>query len=312
VRRLLAVALATTFLLAGCSGDAEPEATPTPSDTATTEPSTDGEAAPTAEDVAALESVEVDGPLGATPTLEFDKPFSVGATVARVETDGEGAPLASGELLTVDYAIVDGSTGESLGSTWDIGTPQAFLLGDPTLPAALNDVLDGQNVGVRFLLAVPGEPTNLFVFEVVDSAPGRATGTDVAPAEGLPTVSLAENGAPSIEVGDAAEPTELVAQTLIEGAGDAVENGDLITVQYTGWLWDGTTFDSSWARGTLLQTTIGVGQVIAGWDQGLVGKTVGSQVLLLIPAELGYGENGQGQIPPGASLIFVVDILATS
>lgn len=275
-RPMLAAVLAATLLLAACGNDAEPEesATPTPTATDSTEPAgPSGEQPPSAADVAALDAVAVEGPLGAAPTLTFDQPFEVSATVARVDTPGAGAPIEDGQLLQVHYLLVDGATGQSQGSTWDVGTPQAFLLGDPNMPGAMNNVLAEQNVGVRFLLAVPGTPatdsaeatpSTLFAFEVVGAVPGRATGTAVAPPAGLPTVTLAEDGAPAIEVGGATEPTSLVAQTLVEGTGPAVQTGQVLTVHYSGWLWDGTQFDSSWESGSPFQTTIGAGMVIAG------------------------------------------------
>ncbi len=107
-------------------------------------------------------------------------------------------------------------------------------------------------------------------------------------------------------------PTELVVQPLITGTGPAVESGQNVTFQYSGWLWDGTPFDSSWENGSPFTTTIGAGQVIQGWDQGLVGQPVGSQVLLVIPPALGYGDTEQGAIPAGSTLVFVVDILDAS
>ena len=82
-----------------------------------------------------------------------------------------------------------------------------------------------------------------------------------------------------------------------------------MTAHYTGMLLDGTVFDSSWDRGS--PSTFSLQGVIPGWTQGLAGQTVGSQVLLVIPAELGYGEQGSGgTIPPNSPLVFVVDILA--
>ncbi len=101
-----------------------------------------------------------------------------------------------------------------------------------------------------------------------------------------------------------------MAQTLIKGDGPAVAANDVITVQYSGWLWDGTAFDSSWTNGTPFQTQIGTKSVIEGWDKGLIGQTVGSQVLLVIPPSLGYGDQESGTIPANSTLIFVVDILA--
>lgn len=316
-RTALAAIVSATLLLAACGNDAEPASTPTPtpSDTATT-PSMD--APPSAEDIAALDAVVVEGTLGEVPTVTFDAPLEVSANVARVDTPGTGETLTEGALFQVHYLVVDGGTGDPVGSTWENGSPQVFALGDPSLPAAMNNVLAQQKVGVRFLLATPGQagaeatsenPTTLLVFEVVGILPSRASGTEVTPPTGLPTVTLDDDGAPSIDVGDAAEPTELVSQTLIEGDGATVEAGQVLTVQYSGWLWDGTMFDSSWQSGTPFTTTIGAGMVIPGWDQGLVGKTVGSQVLLVIPSELGYGESGSGSVPGGATLIFVVDIL---
>jgi len=182
----------------------------------------------------------------------------------------------------------------------------------------MNAVLADQSVGVRFLLAVPGAgtteagdpaPSTLFAFEVVDAAPGRATGTAVEPPAGLPEVTLAEDGTPSISIpADATEPTELVAQTLVEGTGPALEAGQLVTMHYSGWLWDGTQFDSSWGSTPFL-TAIGVGQVIQGWDQGLLGMKVGGRRKITIPPHLGYGDRGAGgAIKGGETLIFVVDL----
>jgi FKBP-type peptidyl-prolyl cis-trans isomerase len=102
----------------------------------------------------------------------------------------------------------------------------------------------------------------------------------------------------------------LVAQPLIKGDGIVVAEGQTVIVHYTGWLWDGAMFDSSWNRGSPATITLETGQLIDGWVQGLVGQTVGSQVLLIVPPELAYGDTTQGSIPAGSTLVFVVDILA--
>jgi len=152
----------------------------------------------------------------------------------------------------------------------------------------------------------------VMVMEVLDAkdVPTRASGQAVVPPAGLPVVTLAENGEPSITIpADAQKPTELVVQTLIKGSGAVIEAGQNITVHYNGWLWDGTLFDSSWQSGQTMATPIGAGKLIPGWDQGLVGQTIGSQVLLVIPPELGYGVDGYNEIPGDATLIFVVDLL---
>ena len=123
-----------------------------------------------------------------------------------------------------------------------------------------------------------------------------------------PAVTLAANGEPTLAKPTGTAPTALVNQVLIKGSGVTVQSGQTITVNYSGWLWNGTEFDSSW-KGSPLSTQIGAGKVIKGWDQGLVGQTVGSQVLLIIPPSLGYGDTAQGSIPAGSTLVFVVDIL---
>jgi peptidylprolyl isomerase len=139
----------------------------------------------------------------------------------------------------------------------------------------------------------------------------RAEGEPVEPQEGLPTVELGEDGAPTITVPDDDPPSELIVQPLIEGTGPEVESGDSITVHYTGVLWDdGTVFDSSWQSGAPATFEIGTGSVIAGWDEGLVGQPVGSQVLLVVPPDKGYPEGSpDGSISADDTLVFVVDIL---
>ena len=103
---------------------------------------------------------------------------------------------------------------------------------------------------------------------------------------------------------------ELVVEVLRAGDGQVVEAGDTITCHYYGAVFGSATdFDNSFDRGGALSFQIGVGMVIPGWDEGLVGKRVGDRVLLSIPAELGYGARGvpQAGIPGGATLVFVTD-----
>lgn len=101
----------------------------------------------------------------------------------------------------------------------------------------------------------------------------------------------------------------LIIEELVVGTGEKPTQGDTISVHYTGWLTDGTKFDSSQDRNDPFNFKLGAGQVIKGWDQGFAGMQVGGQRKLTIPPELGYGARGIGPIPPNSTLVFEVELL---
>ncbi len=147
-------------------------------------------------------------------------------------------------------------------------------------------VIDGDDDGV--------EPP------IVSASPTAQNGaTPTAPDEGPPTVDT--------------EPTftdtGLGIIDIVEGTGQTPEAGQTLAVHYTGWLSDGTKFDSSLDRGTPFELALGAGQVIAGWDEGLATMKVGGKRRLIIPAELAYGDAERTGIPPNSELTFDVELL---
>lgn len=115
---------------------------------------------------------------------------------------------------------------------------------------------------------------------------------------------------PTITVPGGDAPTELVLDDLVVGDGPEASAGVLANVDYVGVAWsDGKEFDASWNRGQPLSFTIGAGQVIQGWDQGVAGMKVGGRRTITIPPHLGYGAAGAGgAIGPNETLIFTVDL----
>ncbi len=116
---------------------------------------------------------------------------------------------------------------------------------------------------------------------------------------------------PEIDFPDHEVPTDLLIEDLIEGSGPEVQAGNTVSAHYVGVAFSsGEEFDSSWGRGAPLDFKAGVGQVIQGWDQGLLGMKVGGRRRLEIPSELAYGQRGAGgAIGPNEALIFVVDLV---
>ncbi|MGH2957387.1 MAG: FKBP-type peptidyl-prolyl cis-trans isomerase [Solirubrobacterales bacterium] len=125
--------------------------------------------------------------------------------------------------------------------------------------------------------------------------------------------SSADTGSkPEVEVPEGPPPTELVVEDLEEGEGDEAKEGDRVTVEYVGVDYEtGEEFDSSYDSGQPFPFTIGAGEVIPGWDQGVEGMKVGGRRQLVVPPQLAYGRQGQPPaIGPNATLVFVIDLVS--
>lgn len=168
----------------------------------------------------------------------------------------------------------------------------AEIVGTRSAPRATIRRKLGGLFGMLFLVALPACGD--------DAAPaGGGAGGDVAfaPQLGVDLESMEETG------------SGLYREDVTPGTGAVAESGNTVTVHYTGWLPDGTEFDSS-RGGAPFQFGLGQGQVIPGWDEGVQGMQVGGVRRLVIPSELAYGDTGAGGvIPPGATLVFEVELL---
>ncbi len=124
---------------------------------------------------------------------------------------------------------------------------------------------------------------------------------------GRPTSNTITTDAPSSMTPTTADNVKI--EDITEGSGPEVKSGDNVVLNYTGTLTDGTKFDSSYDRNEPFQTKIGVGQVIKGWDLGVVGMKVGGKRKLTIPPSLAYGDQTVGSIPANSILIFEIELL---
>jgi peptidylprolyl isomerase len=274
--------------------------------------------------------VRVSGPYGRQPSVAIPDKAPSGKLEIETPIKGKGAAVRKGDLIICDYVgyTWNSTSNQLLASSYGSGRPGAFPSG--SLVPGLEKALDGQRVGSRVVTIVPpkegygangypalritGSDSLVYVLDVVGSYPKTAAARGTArPLRDprLPRVSAAP-GAPDVTIPAAAPPKRLQARTVIQGTGREVEGGQVLALQYAGLLWrGGRVFESSWRTGRVYATTIGAGQVVKGWDQGLVGQRVGSRVLLVVPPAWGYGQKGLRQvgIKGTDTLVFVVDIL---
>jgi peptidylprolyl isomerase len=186
-----------------------------------------------------------------------------------------------------------------------LGLPQRLGLGLATLGAAL--LIAGCGSGGSSTITVGNENS---ADEALANATATTTSTSTAAAKTPTSGPLSKE--PAVPHASGPAPSKLVTKEIITGTGAEAKTGDTVTVNYVGALYDtGKVFDASWNRKEPFQFTLGKGEVIPGWEQGVTGMKVGGRRELIIPASLGYGAKGSPpKIPPNSPLIFVVDLLS--
>jgi FKBP-type peptidyl-prolyl cis-trans isomerase len=274
--------------------------------------------------------VTVTGAFGQKPTVSIPDQKADGRLDVQTVIHGHGPALTSTDALLGNYSVYiwSGATHKLAGSTYS-SVPALFA---GRLLPGLETALKNQTIGSRVLAVIPpkdgygsqgnpqggvkGTDTLVFVIDLIKAYPSNASvsGKTVSTGgHGLPTVTA--GNPPTVKVPSSKPPKKLESKTLIQGSGPTVTKGQYLIVQYVGVNWrTGKPFDSSWQHGAPFGFVIGASppQVIPGWN-ALIGKKVGSRVMLSIPPAEGYGKQGSSQagIKGTDTLVFVVDILGS-
>ncbi len=306
VRAVAAMCVAATcFAFAACGNSNTSESTGNSS------------ASSAASGLTKIEGVKDTAKVGEKPVLEFKKPLEISNNSYAVLQEGDGAVVEAGNRVCAQGMMVDTKTGDVKSSTWESNQMDCSLVAAKPGEAKTSymTVINGLKLNSTVAFGINDSSSNSSYLMVMTL---KKQSKDLTKAEGtkvknipsnLPKVTNAADGKPSIDMNGYKGSDKLVVQPLIEGNGDKLESNSYAVVKYTGWLLDGKQFDSSWDRNSTFDVNM-QGGVIEGWLQGLKGQKVGSEVLLVIPPSLGYGDKAQGEIPANSTLVFVVDILA--
>jgi peptidylprolyl isomerase len=268
----LAIAVCAALAFAGCGGD---DSTTGATDSASTTAKRSGS------QTAKKTKPKVEVPKGAPPK----------ALEIRELEKGTGPVAKAGDEVTVQYVGVEYKNGKQIDASWDRGEPFAFQLGGGTVIPGWEEGVPGMKVGGRRELIIPsnlayGSGALVFVIDLV--AIGNSTGS--------------RGEQPEVRVPNGPPPKELVVEDLREGSGATVEAGDEIVVDYVGVNYKtGEEFESTWSAGKPSEFSLGTGEVIEGWEEGLRGMKVGGRRELIIPSNLAYKTG---------TLIYVIDLRA--
>ena len=280
---------------------------------------------------AGLDSVTIEGEQGKAPKVTFDGRLDPDKGETEVLEEGDGETVADGDTVSAHYWIGNGFTEEEAQSTYEQGPQSIELTKDVIEP--LREAMVGQKVGARVAVLTSAEDTFgevgnpqigignkdavLFVVDILDKIEvlDAPQGEEKEPAGWAPSLIEEDGVITGLDFSTAHEPSgSLIATTLIKGDGPVVEKGQTIYVDYLGQVYNAKEpFDESYS-GEPAEFPIGVGQVVKGWDERLVGRTVGSRVILEIPPEKGYGKEGNPDagIKGTDTLFFVIDILGAA
>lgn len=322
MRRRLAAAsvlILATGGLAACGSDSDSDSD-SGSDSSSTSDSIDG--------------LTVSGKFGEEPTIEVDD-LDVDDVEAVVPIEGDGPELTEDGAALYRFVIADGGTGETVASNYQDNEPQQLLMSEEN--EVITDAVVDKPIGSRVVLAMPVtkllgdqgapqvglEPEDdlVMVIDLVETSEAPEPpldgpeGEKVKPPSTAPLVVEQGGDVTGLDFSDlpAKQPEDFRRILLIKGEGPVVKENDSITVDYYGAVWGSDKpFDESYS-GEPASFQLAKGSLIDGWVKGLTGVKVGSRVMLVIPADLGYGAQGSPpDIPPNSTLVFVIDVLGAT
>jgi peptidylprolyl isomerase len=275
-----------------------------------------------------LDTVTIEGDIGSSPKVTFDGRVEVSKVETKTLITGDGPELGADDEVLAHLWIGNGFSQQKALDTYEEKKPELITINDQ-VGKVFRDAIEGQTVGSRVAVAAPakdafgegGNPTLgignadsvIIVIDLVSDVLDGPHGTDKDAPDWTPEIVTKDDVPTGFDFSGTPEPSKrLRIAPLVQGDGATVKKGQTIVVDYLGEVYGGTApFDESFSK-TPASFQIGVGAVVKGWDQALVGRAVGSRVLLAIPPDLGYGDKGNKDagIKGTDTLYFVVDILA--
>jgi peptidylprolyl isomerase len=315
IRPVLATLLLASLVLGGCAARPLVLGSPSPSPT-------DGAAC--AEPGAASDAVAVSGALGASPVVTAQGPFDVDRVERTVLIEGGGEPVATGDLVEVTITMLNATSGDRAP-----GTAEArVLLRDGAVQPGLLATIRCSTPGSRVVGVVPAEdafgsvgqpelaigPDDdlVLVVDVLARLPLQADGVPVALPDGFPDLGLEfdADGRPTVTIPVVDPPATTLSAALLDGSGPLVGTGDEFLIQFQGVNWrTGEVFDETW--GDVPRSLL---EVLPGVDAAIVGRAVGSRVVVIVAPAEGFGATGAPSwgIAETDTVVYVVDILATT
>lgn len=272
----------------------------------------------------ASSAVEAAGDVGVAPEVSFPTPLLARTLQKSVLEPGSSAPLRDGQPVILEATILSGDDGSILQQTeYSENGGSLLTVGDSALEG-LGEALECATLGSRIAVVLPaaeaatgapGEQSIVYVVDVLRAFHSRADGAPQAPESDMPSVVTAPDGTPGITVPNEEAPTDFREAVLKLGDGPKVEDGDLVVAKLTAVDWEtgdvATAPASTWSTGgsAILDLGQGADALGAGLVNTLVGATVGSQVISVVPP--GLGATGEQGAAPTGTLVYVVDVLGT-